>query len=129
MHKMREIYYEEYFHSHTVQKIKRDFKSKCHENSTVEYLLDILGDFLYTMTFLSWLKTVNFYIFERKEEMYFKCGGVKKYLRTAQVDKNMSMPAVLHGLLTHRESYLIHCSHLKKILRVFPLMKEAFDGR
>ena len=60
------------------------------------------------------LKTVNFYVFERKEETYYKNGEEKKYLRTTQVDKDMSVSAVVHDLLTRGESYLIYRSHVNK---------------
>ena len=33
------------------------------------------------------VKTVNFYVFEKKEETYYKNGEMKCYTRTARVDK------------------------------------------
>ena len=74
-------------------------------------------------------KAVNFYIFESKEETYFKDGIEKKYKRTTRVDKYVCVSAVVHQLFNRGKSYLIHRSHVKNISKVFPLMKELFNGR
>ena len=74
------------------------------------------------------VKTVNFYVFEKKEETYYKNGEMKCYTRTARVDKNMSVSVIVYELLSKGEKYLIHRLHVNSIANVFPLMREVHRG-
>ena len=72
---------------------------------------------------------VCYYVFKTKEESYIKNGERKMYIRTARVDKKEVVNEVVKKLLSQSNTYLRHRFHVNNIAKVFPLIKETFNGR
>ena len=71
---------------------------------------------------------IKYYIFGPKTESYFKDGKEVQYKRTARTDKKDKVSAIALELISIKDSYLKHRSHVDNINRVFPIVKEAFQG-
>ena len=72
---------------------------------------------------------VSFYVFEKKEETYFKNGIEKSYERVARIDKKMEVKEVVKILIEQGGSYLRHRSHVANIKSTLPLIRESFNGK
>ena len=73
-------------------------------------------------------KEVCYYVFETKEKSYIKNGERKTYTRIARVDKKEAFNKVVKKLLSQSNIYLRHQSHVDNIAKVFPLIRETFNG-
>ena len=73
-------------------------------------------------------KEINYYIFGPKTESYFKNGKEIQYTRTACIDKKEEVSVTAQNLMSIKDSYLKHCSHVDNINKVFPIVKEPFQG-
>ena len=54
------------------------------------------------------MSEVSFYVFEKKEETFFRQGIEKSYERIARIDKKMEVKEVAKTLIEQRGSYLRH---------------------
>ena len=73
-------------------------------------------------------KEVCYYVFETEEEGYIKNGERKTCTRIARVDKKETFNEVVKKLLSQSNIYLLHRSHVDNIAKVFPLIRETFNG-
>ena len=73
-------------------------------------------------------KEINYYIFGPKTESYFKNGKEIQYTRTARIDKKEEVSVIAQKLISIKDSYLKHRSHVDNINKVFPIVKESFQG-
>ena len=69
-------------------------------------------------------KEINYYIFGPKTESYFKNGKEIQYTRTARIDKKEEVSVIAQKLISIKDSYLKHRSHVDNISKVFPIVKE-----
>ena len=74
-------------------------------------------------------KNINYYIFEQKEEKYYKNGEEKVYYRTTRVDKTESVNLAVQSVMNKEVKCLKHSSDVKNISTQFPIIKETFQGR
>ena len=70
-----------------------------------------------------------FFVFEKKEETYFKNGIEESYKRLARIDKKMEVKEVAKTLIEQGGSYLRHRSHVANIKNTLPLIRESFNGK
>ena len=75
------------------------------------------------------ISEVSFYIFEKKEETYFKNGIEKSCERVAHIDKKIEVKEVAKTLIEQDGSYLRHRSHIANIKNTLPLIRESFNGK
>ena len=75
-----------------------------------------------------WVKFL-FFVFEKKEETYFKNGIEESYKRLARIDKKMEVKEVAKTLIEQGGSYLRHRSHVANIKNTLPLIRESFKGK
>ena len=61
------------------------------------------------------MSEVSFYVFEKKEETFFRQGIEKSYERIARIDKKMEVKEVAKTLIEQGGSYLRHRSHVANI--------------
>ena len=73
-------------------------------------------------------KEINYYIFGPKTESYFKNGKEIQYTRTAHIDKKEEVSLIAQKLISIKDSYLKHHSHVDNINKVFPIVNESFQG-
>ena len=73
-------------------------------------------------------KSVNYYVFEIKQESYVKEGVTKTYSRTTRVDKNELVSVIYEKLISDGQGYLRHRSHVDNIESILPLFRESFLG-
>ena len=72
-------------------------------------------------------KEINYYIFGPKTESYFKNGKEIQYTRTARIDEKEVL-VIAQKLISIKDSDLKHRSHVDNINKVFPIVKESFQG-
>ena len=73
-------------------------------------------------------KEINYYIFGPKTESYSKNGKEIQYTRTGLIDKREEVFVIAQKLISIQDSYLKHRSHVDNINKVFPIVKESFQG-
>ena len=75
------------------------------------------------------MSEISFFVFEKKEETYFKNGIEESYKRLARIDKKMEVKEVAKTLIEQGGSYLRHRSHVANIKNTLPLIRESFKGK
>ena len=74
-------------------------------------------------------KVINYYIFGKKNESYLKNGKTVTYSRTCRMDMMHPVCEIGKELIDAKNNYLVHRSHVDNIAIVFPVIKEAFEGK
>ena len=67
-------------------------------------------------------------IFGPKTVSHFKNEKEIQYTRTARIDKKEEVSVIAQKLISIKDSYLKHRSHVDNINKVFPIVKESFQG-
>lgn len=73
-------------------------------------------------------KEICYYVFETKKESYIQNGERKTYVRIARVYEKVAVNEIVKKLLSQSNIYLRHRCHVDNIAKVFPLIKETFNG-
>ena len=73
-------------------------------------------------------KEICYYVFETKKESYIQNGERKTYFRIATVYEKVAVNEIVKKLLSQSNIYLRHRCHVDNIAKVFPLIKETFNG-
>ena len=73
-------------------------------------------------------KEVCYYVFETKKESCIQNGEKKTYVRTARVDEKVAVNEIVKKILSQSNIYFRDRCHADNIAKVFPLIKETFNG-
>ena len=73
-------------------------------------------------------KEINYYIFGPKNGVILQNGKEIQYTRTTRIDKKEEVSVIAQKLISIKDSYLKHRSHVDNINKVFPIVKESFQG-
>ena len=99
--------------------------------SVTNYIQEINDDALKTEEYPegSDTKTINYYLFELKEESYLKTGKEINYKRTTRVERRDGVCDLVKWLKDSGPSYLKHRSYVDNIESVLPAIRAVFTGK